>query len=133
MDRNKIVTDIKNTIGTVPGFINSIPDDALESEWNLFKRFELTETALPPKYKELVGIAVASVNHCWYCVNFHKAMAEFHSFLPASCTVNHCIVQPGSIVGNLPFFSCCFSELIIICHCCNVGVTCLAVESAAGD
>jgi len=78
MDRNKIVTDIKNTIGTVPGFINSIPDDALESEWNLFKRFELTETALPPKYKELVGIAVASVNHCWYCVNFHKAMAEFH-------------------------------------------------------
>jgi AhpD family alkylhydroperoxidase len=78
MDRNKIISDIKNTLGTVPGFINSIPDDALESEWTLFKRFELSETSLPPKYKELVGLAVASVLHCWYCANFHKALAEFH-------------------------------------------------------
>jgi AhpD family alkylhydroperoxidase len=78
MDRNIIITDIKNTLGTVPGFIDSIPDDALESEWSLFKRFELTDTTIPPKYKELIGVAVSSVLHCWYCSNFHKAMAEFH-------------------------------------------------------
>jgi AhpD family alkylhydroperoxidase len=78
MDRNKIVTDIKNTLGTVPGFIDSLPDDTLEYEWNLFKRFELTDTEIPPKYKELIGIAVSSIMHCWYCSNFHKAMAEFH-------------------------------------------------------
>ncbi len=78
MDRNKIITDIKNTLGIVPGFINSLADDVLESEWNLFKRFELSETLLPPKYKELVGLGIASVTHCWYCAQFHKAMAEFH-------------------------------------------------------
>lgn len=78
MDRNKIIAEVKNTLGSVPGFIDSLPDDVLESEWNLFKRFELSETLLPPKYKELVGVAVASVLHCWYCAHFHKAMAEFH-------------------------------------------------------
>lgn len=78
MDRQKINDDIKETLGKVPGFFKSIPDDTLEQEWGLFKRFELKETSIPPKYRELMGLATASVLHCWYCANFHKAMAQMH-------------------------------------------------------
>jgi AhpD family alkylhydroperoxidase len=78
MKRQQVIDDIKETLGKVPGFFQSIPDGALEQEWELFKRFELQETSIPPKYRELMGVATASVLHCWYCANFHRAMAKLH-------------------------------------------------------
>ena len=78
MNRQKVIDDIKETLGKVPDFLKNIPDDTLEYEWGLFKRFEVEETKVPPKYKELMGITAASIMHCWYCTNFHKAMAEMH-------------------------------------------------------
>ena len=78
MNSQKIKDEIKETLGKVPGFINELPDDTIEYEWGLFKRFEIQETSIPPKYRELMGMAAASVMHCWYCSEFHKAMAELH-------------------------------------------------------
>lgn len=78
MNRNEITSEIKGILGKVPEFLGSLPDDTLEQEWSLFKRFELSDSKLPPKYRELMGISIASVLHCWYCANFHKAMAEFN-------------------------------------------------------
>jgi AhpD family alkylhydroperoxidase len=78
MNRQQVIDDIKETLGKVPGFIQSLPDDTLENEWGLFKRFELQETSIPPKYRELMGLTAASVLHCWYCALFHKAMAQMH-------------------------------------------------------
>lgn len=78
MERKEIVDEIKETLGKVPGFMNSLPDDTLENEWGLFKRFELQESSIPPKYRELMGLATASALHCWYCAGFHKAMAQLH-------------------------------------------------------
>ena len=78
MNRQKVIDDIKETLGKVPGFIQNLPDDTLEQEWGLFKRFEIQETSIPPKYRELMGLTAASTLHCWYCANFHKAMAEMH-------------------------------------------------------
>ena len=78
MNRQQVIDDVKETLGKVPGFLQSMTDDTLEYEWGLFKRFELKETSIPPKYRELMGITAASVVHCWYCANFHKALAQMH-------------------------------------------------------
>ncbi len=78
MKRQEIIDEIKETLGKVPGFIKNLPDDTLENEWGLFKRFELQESAIPPKYRELMGLAAASVMRCWYCASFHQAMAELN-------------------------------------------------------
>ncbi|MBE9541478.1 MAG: carboxymuconolactone decarboxylase family protein, partial [Proteobacteria bacterium] len=43
MNREEIYTDIKEALGLVPGFFDGMPDDSLEMEWNLFKRYELQE------------------------------------------------------------------------------------------
>ncbi len=78
MSREDIYKEMKEMLGKVPGFFASMPDDCIESEWQLFKRFELSETTIPPKYRELIGAAVASAQRCWYCSTFHTTMAEFH-------------------------------------------------------
>ena len=78
MSRDAIHAEMKQILGQVPGFLGSLPPDTLEAEWALFKRFELADTTIPPKMRELIGVAVASAEHCWYCTQFHGAMARFH-------------------------------------------------------
>ncbi len=77
-NRQKIFAEIKRTLGQVPGFFESIPDESLEAEWELFKRFELLPSAIDPKMRELIGVAVAAAGRCWYCTNFHSANARLH-------------------------------------------------------
>jgi hypothetical protein len=36
----------------------------IEAEWASFKDFELAETAIPNKYKELIGLAVSGASSC---------------------------------------------------------------------
>ena len=78
MSRETVFSEMKEILGQVPGFFKDLPDDTLDAEWELFKRFELSETSIPPKYRELIGVAVAAAMHCWYCSNFHSALAGFH-------------------------------------------------------
>ncbi|MFQ5795988.1 MAG: carboxymuconolactone decarboxylase family protein, partial [Candidatus Bipolaricaulia bacterium] len=78
MSRETAHAEMKRILGQVPGFFEGLPDDTIDDEWELFKRFELGETAIPAKYRELIGLGIASVLHCWYCSNFHSAMAQFH-------------------------------------------------------
>jgi AhpD family alkylhydroperoxidase len=78
MSREKVYAEIKETLGQVPGFFEEMPDECIEGEWQLFKAFELEESSIPPKYRELIGVAIASAGHCWYCTNFHSALAHFH-------------------------------------------------------
>jgi len=77
-DRETIRGEMKQLLGQVPGFLGELPNDTLEAEWKLFRRFELGESNLPPKVRELIGVAVASAQHCWYCAHFHGAMARYH-------------------------------------------------------
>ena len=52
-------TDIQKTFGFVPGFMKLVPDLALPGAWMEFKGLLLSPTtALPPKMKDLVGLAV---------------------------------------------------------------------------
>lgn len=74
--REAVERDIKETLGLVPTFFNQIPDEALDPEWTLFKRFELEQTIIPNKYKELLMLAVHSETRCRYCTLFHTEVAR---------------------------------------------------------
>jgi AhpD family alkylhydroperoxidase len=78
MSRESIHAEMKELLGQVPGFFGSMPDDTLEAEWSLFKHFEMGDSSIAPKFRELIGVGVAAAQRCWYCANFHMAMARFH-------------------------------------------------------
>lgn len=79
MSRGEIYDQMIEALGVVPGFFEAMPDDSLEMEWALFKRYVLqNESAIPPKYRELIGIANAATKQCWYCSNFHTGVAKLH-------------------------------------------------------
>jgi AhpD family alkylhydroperoxidase len=70
-------TEIRGMLGLVPGFFDTLPGPLLDSEWESFKGIELSDqTAIPNKYKELIGIAVSGATRCRYCVYFHTEAAR---------------------------------------------------------
>ena len=76
MSRKDIEKDITETLGQVPGFFAAMPDYALEPAWNDFKTFQLGDTELSAREKQLIGYAVAAAIHCPYCVYFHGSAAK---------------------------------------------------------
>lgn len=76
--RNAVEQEIREELGLVPSFFEPIPDAALDHEWELFKRWELGETRIPNKYKELLMLAVHAETHCRYCTLFHTEMARMY-------------------------------------------------------
>jgi AhpD family alkylhydroperoxidase len=69
--------DIEATFGFVPGWLD-LTDGDLVSEWPTLKRHLVEETVIPPKYKELIGLAVAANIKCPYCQHFHREAAKMH-------------------------------------------------------
>ncbi len=76
MSRSDVEADIRDTLGLVPSFFTAVPDTLIESEWASFKAIELAETAIPNKYKELIGLAVSGATRCRYCAYFHAEAAR---------------------------------------------------------
>jgi AhpD family alkylhydroperoxidase len=76
-DRQEVRRDIEETLGLVPEFIDRVPDYLLPTEWASFKSLQLSDqTALPNKYKELIGLAVSGATRCRYCAYFHTEAAR---------------------------------------------------------
>ena len=61
--------------GFFPEFYGTLPRSTLPTEWAVHRDFELAETAIPNKYKELIGLAVAAHIKCRYCIYFHEQAA----------------------------------------------------------
>lgn len=76
MNRKEVFQDIEKTLGKVPSFFKLVPDKSLELEWKLFKTLQLEESAIPNKYKELIGVAISAVTKCKYCSFFHTEVAK---------------------------------------------------------
>ena len=77
MGRAEVELEVKETLGLVPMFIRDLPDFMVESEWASFKSLQLSdETAIPNKYKELIGLAVSGATRCRYCQYFHTEAAR---------------------------------------------------------
>lgn len=75
---NKAVyEDIQKTFGAVPTFVKQIPTAALAGFWQEEKDLELSDkTALSPKVKTLISLAVAAQIPCTYCIAADTATAK---------------------------------------------------------
>ena len=68
-DYDAAVKDIQATMGGVPSFVKQFPKAGLPGAWAEVKAIELSDkTALPPKVKSLISLAVAAQIPCSYCI-----------------------------------------------------------------
>ncbi len=69
--------DIQATLGIVPGFFRAFPEAGIAGAWAEMKNVQMSgTTALSPKVKELIGLAVAAQVPCSYCTYFHTKVAK---------------------------------------------------------
>ena len=76
-NRRDVDADIESTLGLVPEYFKRVPDYLIPTEWASFKNLQLSDqTAIPNKYKELIGLAVSGATRCRYCAYFHAEAAR---------------------------------------------------------
>ena len=78
MTRQQVYQEVEDMFGLVPTFIKMIPDSSLALEWSLMKRVQFDEGPIPNKYRELIGIGIAAVSKCRYCILFHVEAARLN-------------------------------------------------------
>ena len=78
MARTDVHREMKEMLGEVLDFVDLIPDEFIDAEWDVLKRLQLGETLIPNKYKELIGLAIAATTRCRYCALFHTEAAKLH-------------------------------------------------------
>lgn len=77
--RTEFEEEINQALGHVPGFIEEMPPQTQEAFWGVQRDLQLSdETAIPPKYKELIGLGIAAATKCQYCSYFHTETAKLH-------------------------------------------------------
>ncbi len=77
IDAPSAYADIEKTYGSVPGFMSKFPEGAIASAWKTLKAAELNpDSQIAPKYKELIGLAVAAQTSCRECVYYHTEAAK---------------------------------------------------------
>jgi len=67
---------MKDMFGSVPTWANDIPQSAVDGFWAMMRDFQLAETRIPNKYKELIGLGVSGATRCRYCALFHTEAAK---------------------------------------------------------
>lgn len=76
MTEAEALKDIQATMGFVPQWMRALPSQMLPSFWMTMKTFEMADTRLERKTKELIGLAVAAQIPCEYCVVYHTENAK---------------------------------------------------------
>lgn len=94
MTSQEAYTDIKNTFGFLPEFIKGYPESGIAGLWQEMKGIEFNpQSAIPGKYKNLIGLAVASQIPCSYCVYFNTQAAITHGATPEE--INEAVAMAG--------------------------------------
>ena len=70
--------EIEQTYGHFFSMFKAIPKDALPGMWENFKAMQNPDNAIPPKYRELLQLAVASQIPCDYCIYYHVTVAKVY-------------------------------------------------------
>jgi alkylhydroperoxidase/carboxymuconolactone decarboxylase family protein YurZ len=65
MARQEILDQITQAFGSVPGWMDGMPDAALEQTWSLLG-WMMSDSKLSARDKALVAFATASAIHCEY-------------------------------------------------------------------
>jgi AhpD family alkylhydroperoxidase len=69
-------SDSWNMFGSVPVMFTKLPMHVRANAWEWFKSISNPDAAIPAKYGELIGLAVAAQIPCEYCVYAHTTMAK---------------------------------------------------------
>jgi AhpD family alkylhydroperoxidase len=76
-DQTKAIhEEVRQLFGEVPTWLKQLPDSVLGGFWSTMRDFQLAETAIPNKYKELIGLGVSGATRCRYCTLFHTEAAR---------------------------------------------------------
>jgi AhpD family alkylhydroperoxidase len=68
-DADNAYKDIEKTLGGVPSFMHKFPKAGIAGAWAEVKALEFSDqTALSPKTKALISLAVAAQIPCTYCI-----------------------------------------------------------------
>ena len=68
-DGKSALDDVKQTFGMVPEFLRRYPQEGLAGAWTEMRDVEMNPaSAIPGKYKSLIGLAVASQIPCKFCI-----------------------------------------------------------------
>jgi alkylhydroperoxidase/carboxymuconolactone decarboxylase family protein YurZ len=73
MSYEDTVKDIQQTFGMFPGFFKNTPKDVLPQMWPLFKKYQIGESIIPKKYREMMMLASAAATKCPYCQTYHRS------------------------------------------------------------
>jgi AhpD family alkylhydroperoxidase len=72
--------DMQNTLGLVPAFLRNYPAGGIVGAWKELKSIEFNPaTALLPKFKHLIGLAVSAQIPCDYCTYYKTQAAIFEN------------------------------------------------------
>jgi AhpD family alkylhydroperoxidase len=99
MSYQETVREIEEAFGIFPGFFKGVPQDVLMQMWPIMKRYILGESKIPPKYREMIGLAVAATLKCPYCEIFHKGAAQMHGATEEE------LAEVAAIAGQTTFWS----------------------------
>ena len=76
MSYEETLKEIKETFGFVPDFFKKTPKDVIIHMWPIFKKYQLGESSIPPKYREMMMLAAAAAVKCPYCEMFHSEASK---------------------------------------------------------
>jgi AhpD family alkylhydroperoxidase len=99
MSYQQTVSEMEKTFGSFPGFFKGIPQDVLVQMWPVMKRYILGESKIPPKYREMIGLAVAATLKCPYCEMFHRGTAQMNGATEEE------LAEVGAVAGQTAFWS----------------------------
>jgi AhpD family alkylhydroperoxidase len=99
MSYQETLSDIEKEFGIVPGFLKGVPEDVLMQMWPVMKRYILEESRIPPKYREMIGLAVAATLKCPYCEIFHRGAAQMNG------ATDEELAEVAAIAGQTTFWS----------------------------
>lgn len=68
VDAATALKDAQQWFGATPSFLAQFPPEGVAGAWTAWRDVEMSETALSPKLKSLMSLAVASQVPCTYCV-----------------------------------------------------------------
>lgn len=72
MSYEDTIKEIKTTFGFVPDFFKNTPKDVITHMWPIFKKYQLGESVIPPKYREMMMLAASAAVKCPYCELYHR-------------------------------------------------------------
>jgi AhpD family alkylhydroperoxidase len=91
--------EMENTFGSFPGFFNGVPQDVMVQMWPIMKKYIFGQSAIPPKYREMIGLAVAATLKCPYCETFHRGAAKMNG------ATDEELAEVAAITGQTAFWS----------------------------